>query len=243
MKEIVFDDEHPHRKSHFEFFNAMSHPHFNITANVDITNLLSYLKKEGLSTSVSIVYLLARAANEIPEFRWRIRDSKVVEHEKVTPSFTVLTEVTDVFSFCQVEYESNARSFIQRAYTKSEQMKKVPSLSDDKGRDDYLFLSAIPWVSFTSFQHAMNYHPHDSVPRLTWGKFFDDFRGKRMMPLSVQVHHAVVDGRHVGQYFQLVEKMAARPELYFSGDATPVDAGNVTSDASATAPTKGVDDN
>jgi len=35
------------------------------------------------------------------------------------------------------------------------------------------------------------------------------------MPLSVQVHHAVVDGRHVGEYFQKIETMAASPEKYF----------------------------
>ena len=83
-------------------------------------------------------------------------------------------------------------------------MKSNPSLEDQPGRDDYLFLSAIPWVSFTSIQHAMHFHPHDSVPRISWGKFFEQ-NGKILMPVSIQAHHALVDGRHMGAYFETLQ--------------------------------------
>ena len=212
MRNITLD--HPHRRSHFDFFNQMTNPHFNICANIDVTELLEFSKKENLPITPTIVFFIAKAANEIKEFRWRIREGQVVEHEEVHPSFTVYTEVADVFSFCEVKYADDAREFIQRANIRIDKMKTEPSFEDEYGRDDYLFLSAIPWVSFTSFQHAMNHNPTDSVPRITWGKFFNE--GKKIkMPLSVQVHHAVVDGRHVGQYFQLFEKLVQQPRDIF----------------------------
>lgn len=204
MKEITF--ENPHRKKHFEFFNHLNHPHFNITANIEITEWLKFLK-EGFSFTPSIVYLIARTANEIPEFKQRIRGDKIIEHSLVHPSFSVFTEVADVFSFCEVKYEKDFQQFMARAAALIAKMKKEPSFEDEVGRDDYLFLSAIPWVSFTGFQHAMNYHPSDSVPRITWGKYFEQ-NGKIMMPLSVQVHHALVDGRHVGKFFNLIQELA-----------------------------------
>ncbi len=210
MREIHFNN--PHRKKHFDFFNNMNHPHFNITANVDITNFLLFLKQHQLPVHPSIVYLISKVANDIPEFRWRIRKGKVFEHELIHPSFTVFTEVADVFSFCTVAYETDAQRFIQRAFEMSEKMKTEPNFEDEEGRDDFLFLSSIPWVSFTSFEHAMSHHPSDSVPRITWGKFFEQ-NGKMLMPLSVQVHHAVVDGRHVGGYFQMIEKAASEPSI------------------------------
>lgn len=212
MQEIIFNN--PHRQKHFEFFNGMNHPHFNITANVDISKLLLFLKKNGLPITPSIVYLISRVANDIPEFRWRIRDGKVFEHQTVHPSFSVFTEVADVFSFCEVKYEQHAKKFIDRAFLRSEEMKKNPSFEDEEGRDDFLFLSTIPWVSFTGFQHAMQFHTCDSIPRIVWGKFFE-MDGKMQMPLSVQVHHAIVDGRHVGKYFQLIEEMARQPSSWF----------------------------
>ncbi|MDB4293129.1 chloramphenicol acetyltransferase [Maribacter sp.] len=211
MKVIPFTD--PHRKKHFDFFRSMNHPHFNISANVDITALLPYLKAKKLPTTPSIVYLITRAAHEIREFRWRIREEQIVEHTTVQPSFTVPTADSDVFSFCTVAYNEEPAIFIQQAQDRIKEMLQSPSFEDEEGRDDYLFLSAVPWVSFTGILHAMHYHPCDSVPRICWGKFFEQ-NGKMLMPLSVQVHHALVDGRHLGQYFELLENMSASPSRF-----------------------------
>ena len=203
MKKVVF--ENPHRKKHFAFFNGMNHPHFNLTANVDVTQFLKRIKNEGLPINQSLVYLLAKTANQIKEFRWRIRDDEVVEHDRVHPSFTVPTDESDVFSFCTVPFQPTLKDFILSAQEVQEQMRENPSLEDEPGRDDYLFMSAIPWVSFTSLQHAMSYHPHDSVPRISWGKFFSQ-NAQMLMPLSVQAHHALVDGRHMGMFYEIIQK-------------------------------------
>lgn len=202
MKKIKFNN--PHRKKHFDFFNAMNHPHFNITANVDVSRFLEVQKMQGLPLTFSLVYLLSEAANRVKEFRWRIRDKEVVEHDKVHPSFTVPTDNADVFSFCSVAFRDSMIQFIEEAERVSAKMKTDPSFEDEEGRDDYLFMSAIPWVSFTSIQHAMSYHPHDSVPRISWGKFFEQ-NGKTQMPLAVQAHHAIVDGSHMGKFFEVAQ--------------------------------------
>lgn len=205
------DITNPHRRRHFDFFRAMNHPHFNVCANVSVGKWLAATREQELRTTPSMVYLLARTANEIPELRRRIRGEELVEHEVVHPSFSVQTDVADVFSFCEVEFAWDARTFVQRAEGRMEAMKTNPSFEDEGGRDDYLFMSPFPWVSFTAMQHAMMYHPHDSVPRISWGKFTQTSEATTM-PLSLQVHHAVVDGVHVGRFFQRVEALASAPE-------------------------------
>lgn len=207
----TIDITNPHRRRHFNLFRAMSHPHFNVCANVDVGRWLAATREQDLKTTPSIVFLLASVANEIPELRQRIRGEELVEHPVVHPSFSVRTEVADVFSFCEVKFNPNPRDFVQRAEQRMEAMRTSPSLEDEQGRDDYLFMSPFPWVSFTSMQHAMNYHPHDSVPRISWGKFIVT-NENTTMPLSLQVHHAVVDGVHVGRFFQRVEELASMPE-------------------------------
>jgi chloramphenicol O-acetyltransferase type A len=76
-----------------------------------------------------------------------------------------------------------------------------------------LFMTAIPWVSFTSFMHPMHLNPADSVPRFAWGKFFKE-RRRLKMPLGVQVHHALMDGLHVGRYYAEVERYLDHPEIW-----------------------------
>lgn len=201
MRIIRFDD--PHRRRHFELFHGMDQPHFSITANVDVTALR---QNRNLELTPTIVHCLTRAANEIPELRRRIRGDDVVEHDVVHPSFTVRTDVSDVFSFCEVPYSESITDFIADAVEKMKEMRSSPSLEDEPGRDDYLFMSAIPWVSFTAITHAMHYSPVDSVPRIAWGKIFQS--GERaLMPLSIQAHHALVDGLHVGRFFERAQSL------------------------------------
>ncbi len=205
MKYITFNNNH--RKKHFEFFKNMNHPHFSITANVEIGELVETIKVHQLPFMPTIVWAVSSTANDLAPFRQRIRNDKVVEHDLVHPSFAVDTETADVFSFCEVKFTHDYQQFIEAAREKIKKMKTDPSFEDEPDRDDYLFLSSIPWVSFTAITHAMSYHPHDSVPRITWGKYFVE-NGRTLLPLSVQAHHALVDGKYVGMFFQKFEEIA-----------------------------------
>ena len=199
------------RREHFKVFSAFDHPHFSMCANVDLTTFYPVVKQRGISFTVAIVYVLARAANAIPEFRYRIRAGKVVEHEIVHPSTTILTD-EDLFSFCTIHYTENFSEFAARAAERIAYVQEHPTLEDDPGfgKDDLLFMTAIPWVSFTSFMHPMHLQPADSVPRFAWGKFSED--GKFLkMPLSVQGHHALMDGIHVGRFYAEVQDYLHHP--------------------------------
>ena len=138
------------RKNHFHFFKNMGYPHYNLCGNVDITALRTYIQKQQLPTTPSIVYTVARTANEIPEFKQRIRGEQVIEHNSIQPSFTVLMD-DDTYSFCTIEYSPDAHEFIQRAKEMIAHVKTHPTLDDEEGRDDWLFISVLPWVRFTAF--------------------------------------------------------------------------------------------
>jgi chloramphenicol O-acetyltransferase type A len=208
MRTVTFDN--PHRRRHFEFFRDMNHPHFSVCAHLPVGPWVHEAKARDLRLTSSLVYLLSRAANAIPEFRQRIRDNEVVEHHVVHPSFTVATDEADVFSFCEVELGDDMAVFLARADQQIAAMCASPSIEDVAGRDDYLFMSPFPWVSFTSVSHAMQLHPHDSVPRITWGKLYNPGNAL-MLPVSVQAHHAVVDGVHMGRFFEGLEALASKP--------------------------------
>jgi chloramphenicol O-acetyltransferase type A len=80
-------------------------------------------------------------------------------------------------------------------------------------RDDVIYHTSLPWVSFTSFAHARNKGRGESIPRIVFGKFSRE--GDRLlMPFSVEVHHALMDGLHVGRYLSRMEEGLADPEKF-----------------------------
>jgi chloramphenicol O-acetyltransferase type A len=209
MMRIIDFQTWPRRK-HFEIYNSYDHPHFSMCANVDLTIFYPFVKQNQISITVAIVYLIAKTANAIPEFRYRIRPEAVVEHELVHPSTTVMAD-NDLFAFCWLDYSENFPFFYTGALERIATAKSRPSLEDIPGRDDCLYMTAIPWVSFTSFTHPMHLQPPDSVPRFAWGKFFQQ-AGRLWMPLGVQAHHALMDGFHFGKFYSTIQEHFSHPK-------------------------------
>jgi chloramphenicol O-acetyltransferase type A len=199
------------RREHFKVFSAWDYPHFSLCANVDLTAFHPVVKQRGVSLNVALVYVIARTANAIPEFRHRIREGRVVEHDIVHPSTTILAR-DDLFSFCTLEYSEDFASFAIRATETIAHLQENPTVEEDESRrDDLLYMTAIPWVSFTSFMHPLHLSPADSVPRFAWGKFFEE--GERLkMPLSVQGHHALMDGLHAGRFYTKIQDYLHHPD-------------------------------
>jgi chloramphenicol O-acetyltransferase type A len=197
------------RRKHFKVFKGFNHPHFNMSANVDLTGFVPAVKERGVSFTVGIIYVITRAANAIPEFRQRIRGRKVIEHLCVNPAVTILVD-EDLFSFCAMDYVEDFSEFAARAGERIAYVKEHPTLESDSAKDDVLFMTALPWVSFTSFMHPMQFHPTDSIPRFAWGKIFAEGQVVKM-PLSVQGHHALMDGIHMARFYARVQDYFQNP--------------------------------
>ena len=197
------------RREHFKVFSAYDQPHGGLCANVDVTAFYPAVKQGDLSLTVAVTYVLARAANGIPEFRYRIRGENVVEHEVVHPSITLLAD-DDLFTFCTFEYREAFPEFAELAAERIAYARENRTLEDEPGQDDLLFMTAVPWVSFTSVMHPVHLQPPGSVPMFAWGKIFQDGESLKM-PLDVQGHHALIDGIHIGRYFAAVQDYLDRP--------------------------------
>lgn len=204
------DMENWTRKNHYNHFKALDYPHFNICGNIDITQFHKFIKENENPFFISFLFFSVKAANSIKEFRYRIREDKVIEHDVVSPAFTIMAN-QGVCSFCTVEYINNYDEFIKNAKMKIDIEKNNVNLKDEPGHDDLLYITSVPWISFTSVTHPIHMNPVDSVPRITWGKFFEE-NDKIKIPLSIQTHHALLDGEHVGKYFNLLQDFLNNPE-------------------------------
>lgn len=71
--------------------------------------------------------------------------------------------------------------------------------------------SVLPWFDFTSIPHARDFSREDSAPRITFGKITET-DGRCTMPLSIHVHHALVDGLHVAQFVEMFQHSLDAPD-------------------------------
>lgn len=199
----VFDQKDWPRKAHFEAFRHLDVPHFNLCTEVDITELRKVCKAKGYSLHIGLVYCLSRASNDVEALRMRIRGDDIVVHRYNHPSFTVLDEHNS-FYYATFAWEAQFSLFHQAAEAAKAYAIQHQCLSNQPGHDHYMFMSSLPWLPISSMSHAMHYHPSDSVPRYSWGQF--QRKGdKTLLNLSLQCHHALADGWHIGQFYQQLQ--------------------------------------
>jgi chloramphenicol O-acetyltransferase type A len=198
------------RKQVFDFFNSFDNPHYNVTVPVDVSEIVIYCKKENQSFFRMVLYLSLKVLNRKPEFKMRIRKDKIILHDLIHPSFTVLKE-NNVFNFCTTTYCEDYNIFLKTINHSIEDAKKTDELGILPDRDDLTYVSSLPWLTYTSLSHPFNVKNVDSIPRISWGKYFQD--GNRyQMSFTLQVNHALVDGIHVSEYFNDLQVMFDSPE-------------------------------
>jgi chloramphenicol O-acetyltransferase type A len=202
MKKINIDTWY--RKEHFDFYTTFEQPFFNVCATVDVTKTLNYCKENQLSFFICSLFLLGYTANQIEPFRFRIKNNEIDVHDELEISCTVLNS-DESFSFAEFGTSSNFDVFYHHAVQQLSKIKNgYKSLKPTSDRGNEIFCSVLPWLHFTSFSHAQKQSEHDSIPRIVMGKYKTVYK-EVVMPVSVEVHHAIVDGLHVGQYFEKLQ--------------------------------------
>ncbi|HVE59061.1 MAG TPA: chloramphenicol acetyltransferase [Pyrinomonadaceae bacterium] len=203
----LVDIENWNRKTIYEYFKDFPDPFFNLTANLDVTQLYRFCKEKKLSFSLANLFYSLETVNQIREFRMRLKDDRLVEFERIHATMTI-AQPDETFSFCYFEMQENIFDFNEAGKAAVENYTRLKTFDVMRDRVDLIYSSVIPWVSFTSFKHASRLNNKFTIPRMVWGKMFDD-AGKKKLPHSVEVNHAIADGFHVGKYFvSLQEKLS-----------------------------------
>ena len=201
------DLESWNRIRHFHNFSSYSDPFFNITAEVEVSGLLRHARERNSSFFAASYFLVLKIVNEIEEFRYRIREDEVVVHETIHGCCTVLND-DETFSFCFFDYLPRFEDFEKHCASVLEDNRLEKRLDPHFDRDDVIHSSIIPWVRFTSFEHAKRLGSGDSCPKIMLGKFAEE-NGRMVMPISVSGHHALMDGIHAGLFFNRYEEYAS----------------------------------
>src|SRR4030095_15411676 len=135
-----------------------------------------------------------------------------VIHEVIHGGSTLLLP-NDTFSFVYFDYDSHFRIFALKTYRAIKDVRS--GTGEFLPRDDHdalIHFTTLPWISFTSFSHARNWGRDDSVPKIAFGRF-TKMEGRLLLPMSVEVHHALMDGLHVGRFVNHMEAALVEPEI------------------------------
>ena len=188
------------RREHFHFFSAFEEPFFGLVAPVDCTRALAEARRLGVPFFLYYLHAAMRAVNQTEAFRYRIEDGQVYCYDRIHASATI-GRPDHTFGFSVIEYHDELADFVAGATAEiaAVQASQGLRLSEQTGRTDLIHFSALPWVRFTGLSHARSFTHPDSCPKISVGQTYAE-GATTLMPVSVNVHHGLADGYHVGQF-------------------------------------------
>ncbi len=193
------------RKEHFQFFRRFEEPFFGVCVEIDCTQ--AYRRAKELDTSFFLYYLHKSlvAVNQTEPFHYRIEGDDVIVHEHIGASATI-NRPDGTFGFSYIAYAEDFREFEQLAQAEIQRIRNTTGLEPATSSEGVIHYSSLPWIKFTSVSHARSFSHVDSIPKISFGKM-TTVNDKQMMPVSVHVHHALMDGFHVSRHLELFQEL------------------------------------
>ena len=188
------------RREHFAFFSAFEEPFFGLVATIDCTRALVEAKRLGVPFFLYYLHAALQAVNQVEALRYRIEEDQVYCYDRIHASATI-GRPDQTFGFSFIEQHEELTDFVYAATAEiaAVQASQGLRLNETTSRPDVIHFSAIPWVRFTGLTHARSFSHPDSCPKISVGQTYVD-GAATLLPVSVNVHHGLADGYHVGQF-------------------------------------------
>ncbi|GHT16722.1 chloramphenicol acetyltransferase [Planctomycetales bacterium] len=192
------------RRQQFELFVGYENHYYAVTANVDCTRMYERSKSEGFPFYLGYHFASLQAVNAVDEFRQRIENDIPVEYGEVHLSTTIARD-DGTFGFSFIPFTKDFDKFVADGIAESKRVRQSDNLFCEypETENGIVYCSVLRGVSFSAT--VQPYRKGDSIPILTFGEMLLG-NGVCKLPHSVQVHHALVDGQHVGEYFKLFQQ-------------------------------------
>lgn len=188
------------RKEHFEKWITFDEPFHGVTVLLDMTNCMNNAASADYKVFPRYMYHFLLALNDVEPMRYRLLDGKPIVFDEVLSGLVIMND-NDTFAYGHLEKNRNFEEFCLAFEHEKERIKNRGTLHDDLKLLNITHFSVLPWTSFVSLSHARKYGTDDSIPKITFGKIHQE-NGKYKMPMSIHVHHALVDGRDVAHFIQ-----------------------------------------
>lgn len=202
FKEI--DIENWKRKDYYEHFSRTIPCTMSLTTKIDITNI----KRLNLKIYPALIFALTKTVNEFEEFRINKNSSGVLGvYTNLYPCYTYLKEGNDLFTnLWSNSIKSYSEFYESYIFDTTKYGDSIKMVGKENIPENSFPISMIPWNSFDGFNLNLKNGYDYYLPIFTFGKFILEDK-KYLIPLAIQVHHAVCDGFHLCRFIDRVQEI------------------------------------
>ena len=172
----------------------------NMTVDIDVTKLYDFAKSKGLRFYPVMMWIVSKIINSREEFRLsRNEDGELIRWDRVSPSYTDFNPETEEFVKFVTENTEDLYEFHDRVVKDCEKHKNQCGFLPNQPKNIF-DISCLPWVKYNSLTLHVGGGYDCLFPVVIWGKFEEE-NGRKIMPVTMNINHAVADGFHLCRFF------------------------------------------
>lgn len=206
----VFTKEGWNRQEHFDLFSNMDNPYVGVVAEVECSHAYRFSKENNLSFFAVYLFASMQAENRVYEFKFRIEQDEIYIYDALDCG-TTIGRKDGTFGFAFMNFTSDFSTFHKQL---KEQIASVEAsvglhIRNEDITEGLVRHSTFPWSRFTGLLQPSNYGTRESIPKIIFGKAYQN-KDKMYMPVSVEANHGFVDGIHLAKYLEEFERELAQ---------------------------------
>lgn len=204
------------RRDVFRFFEDFMNPWYSVTTELECTRAFNESRERGESFFLRYLHAVLCAANEVEALRYRLQpDGRVALYDRLDIITPIAAEGRP-FVTVRIPYIADFAEFAETATRIIRGIKPddSPYAVEERmfAEEDYgvIHLSAVPKMYFTGMTFTAQSpgractHPLSVIGRMT-----ERVGSRLVLPYSIYVSHAFVDGAHLTDFFARITSRLA----------------------------------
>jgi len=178
----------------------------SLTVDIDVTGLLKFSRDNHLKFYPAMIWTVSKIVNAHDEFKYGWDDSgDLIKWEFISPSYADFHKEDENFTKLVTAYSDDLFAFHSRFMRDREIYKDHRGFVENQP-PNFFDVSCLPWVTYRHFDVHVFDEGKFLAPVITWGKY-ERNGGRYLMPVTMNIHHAVADGFHLSRFFVEVQEL------------------------------------
>ena len=185
----------------FELWMKSPMPMVTLTKTFDVTQLRKVSRRRELKFNMLLCWCIGKAASKIDEFFMLPKNGKLYRYDRMAINM-IVENVKGGLSFCDVAVTDDLEQF----NANYQRLTKTISETCQDILDDEAVIVGTSAVTGTELDSIVNqYSGIYTNPFLAWGRYRKGWL-KTPLPISLQFHHAQMDGSHAARFLEELQK-------------------------------------
>ena len=194
------DPQESNRAEAFRMWKSSPMPMVTLVKTMDITRLVRYSKKHGMSFNMLLCWCIGKAATTMEEFYVLPEHGKLYRYDCLAINVIVNNKKHGINS-CDIPFSDDLQQF-NRNYL------SLTAQAANEGKSaflDGLMVIGTSAMIQTELDCIVNqYSDQFCNPMVMWGKYRKRWL-KTTLPISFQFHHVQMDGGHAASFLERIQ--------------------------------------